>query len=505
MSDYPSTLADLLMWVDGRGPVYSDTAGTVVATPFAGRVRRVNYGSPAVGNAQALSDATRPFRETNSLNFEMGEKTFLSAPVASNCVQNAVTFAAAFSLRNNPPGAVNLLLGNGALQFLTFSDNIVDVSYNAGGSNWLVGPGGEPYARCGLGKQIEVVIRLEPTRIRASVVVDGVRTDYSITTTVNSTTLTAANWGIGGDGTTQDSRLQGALAQMLLIGHVSSDAENDGLLAFMRANPAPYKCPTAVPLVTVSGDSIAACSFGVFGVPIDSRWSSLAQQILNQTQPVNVINAAISGDAVVHQRDVVFPAALQPFIDPTRSKNVCVLAAGTNDIATMHHDGPTVFADITQAVTNVKAAGGLPVVCTILARGGAAGFDVEQAYVNAHIRSQATAQGYKVADFAAIPELQNVLDTTYYSDQTHPTIAGHVLLAPVAAAAIQEWLTVTPDPPPTPSPGLPQFLTIDRQYDAASEPTIYLFSLRNSAAAVLGIVNDSGAQLVNDSGQPLLS
>jgi hypothetical protein len=437
------------MWVEGRSAAYSDASGTSLATPFAGRVRRANYSGTS-GNAQAPDDAHRPWRETGALNFQLADEPYLNAPVASNCTQDAITVAIAFTLRDNPGGAAHALFCNGNIvRFWTFSDNIIAINFNGTGSFWLAGPGGggEPYARCPLGAQIEVVFRMSPTQVRASVVVDGVRTDYSKTITVFNTTLPSSGWKIGDDGVSpgQDRLVHGAYAHIGLIGRTCSDAEVDTLLAFMRAVPAPRFCPPEIPLIAVNGDSIAASSAGIFQVPISVRWSSIAQQILNATQPVNLINAAISGDSIVHQRDVTFPTVLAPFYNAARSKNIHFLAAGTNDIATGGRTGPVVLADQYAAADGSMAAGWLPVVATILPRNPGGGFDVanfntQAGHYNTHLKAEASGRGYVVCDFASIPQAADPTNTTYYSDGIHPLPPLHVLMGQVAAAAIQARL-----------------------------------------------------------------
>lgn len=448
--EYPETLPNLIMWIDGRLPAYMDTAATAQASSFAGRVRRTDYHSPLVGRAQAPNDSQRPWRENSAFNFEIGANTQLNAPASADCLQSAVTIAFAFSMRDKPAGAPQNLIGNGALKLWTFSDNVVDVNYNSSGSNWFIGPssGGEPYARTPLGHRVEVVLVTYANLLKATVVVNGTRTEYTLPTTVVPTTLSASGWLIGSDGTgvTNDQLAHMAFSQALVIGRSCTSTEVSGLLAFMRANPAPGFCPPQVPLLTVSGDSIAAGSAGIFGVPVAQRWSSVAQQLLNATQPVNVINAAISGDTIVHQRDVTYPTVLAPFYDAGRAKAIAALAAGTNDIANAGRTGPVVLADQYAFADAVLAAGVKPAVCTILPRNPGGGFDVanfntQSGYYNTHLRAEAAGRGYLLIDFAAIPQAADPTNLTYYSDGIHPTVALQTLMASVAATALQAWLS----------------------------------------------------------------
>lgn len=479
MVDFPA-VSDLLLWVDGRAPAYSDAAASIVASPYAGRVRRTNYGSTAVGSAQAPNDNVRPYRETNALNFQIGGGHYMAAPVASNCTQNAVTIALAFSMRDKPAGTQQSLLCNGAvLRVWTFSDNVIAVNYNNTVNNWYIGPSGlldSSSARTPLGAQIELVLRISATGMKASVVVDGARTDYVTPggqVNASATTLPAANWYLGWDGFTPsnfDSLTHGAIAQAALIGHVSSDSEVNDILASLRANPAPHFCPPEVPLFIVSGDSIAAASAGFYGVPVSQRWSSVAQQMLNATQPVNVVNGAVSGTWINQQRTEVFPL-LSPFYSEARAKNAFILAAGTNDIATLGHSGATTLADQYAYAGAVLAAGFKPFLCTIPARNPGGGFDVANfnthaGYYNTHLRAEAAGLGYGLIDFAAIPQAADPTNPTYFSDGIHPTIALQALMGQVAAAEIQAYLSRS---------GVE--LVVERAHDVSRSPPTFVFSL----------------------------
>lgn len=58
---------------------------------------------------------------------------------------------------------------------------------------------------------------------------------------------------------------------------------------------------------------------------------------------------------------------------------------------------------------------------------------------NGLIRSNAAGMGYKVCDFAANSTIGDAGDennTTYYSDQIHPTAAGHVILQQIITATM---------------------------------------------------------------------
>lgn len=520
MSDFPSTISDLLMWVDGRSSAYSDTAGTALASAPAGRARRINYGAPAVGNAQAPSDPARPYREASAFNFQTGGGHYLQAPVASNCQQNAVTIAVNFSVRDKPEGSPQVLICNGALNVWLFSANNLMINYNGGANNWLPAPAGSPtaYVQPPLGSQGTLLLSISATDMQCSVILDGVRTDYVTPggqAVAAATTLSAANWRIGWDGVSSgDYKFHGAIAQALVIPRaVPAGAEREGLLAFLAANPAPHYCPTDCGLVTICGDSIARAGVGFFGVPLESSWAMLTQQLLDASQPVNLVNGAISGSVIGtpstagQYRDVFLPI-LQPFYSSARAKNIFVQAAGTNDMAAGALDGPTTLARDYALQDAALAAGFRTIGTTVLKRIGTghdAAFETARSYKNTHLLAEYAARGYAgVIDFGGIPEAQDPSNTTWFSDGIHPTTALHALMAQRAAPVIQAALADIA--PPSPSPGLSGVLTIEKQYDGRTSPVVYLFSLKNSVAlAATGIVNGSGTQLVNDSGQPLLS
>jgi hypothetical protein len=59
-----------------------------------------------------------------------------------------------------------------------------------------------------------------------------------------------------------------------------------------------------------------------------------------------------------------------------------------------------------------------------------AGEEVYRQSVNVSMRANASRiYGDRIIDAAALPQLQDPNDTTYYVDGTHPTVAGHTLLA----------------------------------------------------------------------------
>jgi hypothetical protein len=202
------------------------------------------------------------------------------------------------------------------------------------------------------------------------------------------------------------------------------------------------RCPSQVPCVVLAGDSIAR------GFLLESNrsaiWSFTAQQALDATQPVNLINAALSGAGIANMV-TAYPTTMAPFYDGARSRNVLVGAIGTNDMATLNKDGPTTLADYFAFLDSAKASGWRIVACSVLPRTGTghdATFETARLYFNSAVAAQWAGKGYHAfADVAAITLMQNPADTLYYLDAIHPTFLGNTQLEPVYRAAIQAAIT----------------------------------------------------------------
>ena len=437
---YPPLPVTPLWWVDGRSAMYSDTSGAVLAAPFAGRVRRVNFGLPAIGNAQAPSDQLRPYRENTDTNHQVGAGHYLNAVASADCSQASVTVAFGGTVRDKPEGSPQCLVCNGfRLKIMTFSANIPSINYSDTGGFWQPNPA----LQLPLGVPFTVVFRLTATSIKATLVVDGVRTDYSTNVAVAALNLPAANWFIGWDGTTAgDQRLHGTCGQALVIPQALSDRANDDLVNWLSGLPQQQRyCPPEVPLIVVAGDSIARGGALLYGVPLSQTWAMIAQQNIEATQPVNLVNVSVSGIGIAQMRDSVFPITGGLFYNAARARNVLIMPIGTNDIATSGHTGAVTLADYYAFARNVIAEGWEPVACTILNRNAGGFFNVEQPIFNTALRAGWAANGFvALADVQAIPQLANPLDLTYFSDGIHLTVTGQAIAEAVYEAAIQAAL-----------------------------------------------------------------
>lgn len=478
MTDYPATIANLAFWLDGRQPAYSDAGGTVLATAFSGQALRVNQPSPLSGNLQSGALAASPYVETNALNFVGDAGRYLSFPSGTAMVSNAMTLAGAFTNRDTV-GVQDLLITydtvnvNGVQLFqnpLSF-DPLVMILY-VQGVQVATSPVSIP-----AGAQVEFAWTVSSTTWVLSLVVNGVRaSDMTGTGTFAAHSLLPASSWVGiqhGIDTTNGPH--GAVAQVVGVARACTGTEITNLLAFFAANRAAKWAPTQIPLVIPSGDSIAR------GYLIDNKGDSWAYKMLaglNAVQPVNMINTAITSHTIA-QAVADYPTLVLAAKDSARAKHVLVAAIGTNTIALdASVTGAQLVAQYRAYIAQARSDTFRPVGHTILARLGTghdAAFATAALYFNTDIRANYLAYGcVALADAAAIPQAADPSNTTYFIDGVHPTITLHALMAQVYGAATQVAL----DWSPAPTVGKP--LTIERVLDWEVDPSIYLFSLKNS-------------------------
>jgi lysophospholipase L1-like esterase len=475
---YPATLPNVIAWMDGRQQAYSDTGAAVLAMPYAGRVRRIDYPSPLSGNALAASDAARPWREPNALNFQLGATHQLALSASSAAALNDLTVAIAFRPRDlNSSGALGTISNlSGGFTLRIYNDNIVWVYFNTG--SWEVAPSGSPtaYAKVPAGASGLITIRTTPTGLKASVVVNGVRTDYTKAVSLPATALLNTAWLLGSEDSA--TRTHAVFSQAIAVARSISDVENDALLTWLAANPAP-DFPTTQPLVLVSGDSIA---FG-YNLARQSCWAFQAQQSINTAtpaQPINLINVAVSGDTIALQEED-YATKMSQFLNPSRAKNIFLAAVGTNNIWNAGQDGPTALANYYAYLDSKLALGWAPIACTILPRTADANFVTRRSYFNTHLRAEWAARGYAaIADVALIPGMGadgDDLNLTNYMDGVHPTLVGNGLLEPVYRAAIQAAIGSSGGGEGGGGGSSGTTLVLRRQYDGLRNPPTYLFTL----------------------------
>jgi hypothetical protein len=120
--------------------------------------------------------------------------------------------------------------------------------------------------------------------------------------------------------------------------------------------------------------------------------------------------------------------------------NWLIAFGGTNGIVLGGHDAATEYADFEDYLADRLAAGWVAdniVVCTMLPR---TGLDegVRSDY-NTALVSGATTHGYRLARLDLDPDIGAAghdLNTDWFYDGTHPTVAGHTRIAQIIRAAM---------------------------------------------------------------------
>lgn len=474
---YPATVANLALWLDGSVSAWSDAGGSALAAAPAGRVRRVDQPAPLSGSWLAASDAARPFRDANAISCHIGGTPLcISAPVGTTLPGNACTIAASWvPLDTNSPSPYGLLFDTGQVLFmgtdgagkfgLAIYSNRLVVHYR--GTLWDPFSGGSPTTNPGV--PCSAVLTVAPTGLSLKYDFGGVTGTVSLSVSIAASTVTGLQVGTPGIvvGSAQVGRLHASVSQVVGVARTCNGTEVTNLLAFCVANQ-PASPPTSAPWVGIIGDSIAR---GVNLYQRDEAWPFLMLPNLYGTAPVRLTDTAISGWTLA-QMQADFAGSVQPFYSPSRSKNIVIVAGGTNSLY-FGASKESTLAQYLALCDTARAAGFLVVAHTLLPR-DFSGFEANRQFVNTGIRA-ASSHYDALADTAMIPGMGGAgdyADTTYYGDGTHPTIAGHVLLEPTYRAAVLAALQSQPEPV-VPSG---QLMTIRRVLDWESKPRIYLFS-----------------------------
>jgi hypothetical protein len=413
------------MWLDARRPKFTDLAGTTPAG-YSAPVRRIDMRVPAGQYASAASDAERPLEENGVLNFHVTGK--MTAPAASSVTLNNMTFALSYSMRDSWYGTI-FKHASAALLGYYVSTGIVNARYVGIDTVWDGVSGsllGSPpdYHQIPPCEPVAVVVRISPTALKISAVIRGVRTDFSFAHT-NPASAVSGSWQVAGDTTPC------VIKHEIVIARAISDAENDALLSWLAANPAPAYLPTNLDMALVHGDSIAR------SLNVTSRldwWTSIAQESLCATRNINFFSVAQSGDSIGFQR-TAYNAIAKPFYSASRAKNITVNPVGINNMRTLGQSAQVAAAEFFSFLDLQKADGFLPIACTVLPTTTVAAATTDA--FNAQIRAEWASRGYAdIADVAAVPGLADPNDTAIYPDGLHPSAAGNALMAPVYAAAV---------------------------------------------------------------------
>lgn len=183
------------------------------------------------------------------------------------------------------------------------------------------------------------------------------------------------------------------------------------------------------------GDSI------VYGYGIDRtlRYSLRLQAMLNQSR-ISTVAGGITG-ASIHEMTANFDSAGNPGEAGTILAlpviSIIIASGLSNEIRAFQSDPATALASVAAYVALGRSRGALVYSMTCLP---AVSFiapnyplpeELWRLQINAEmLRNPGGIYGDAIIDQATIPQLLNYADTNYYlDDQTHPTAAGHTLIA----------------------------------------------------------------------------
>lgn len=445
-SGSPASIANLALWFDGRASAFSDSGGTVPAIADAGRVARIDQPSPLTGSWLAASDAVRPYREANCLDFQMISPLCLQQPVGITLPANNFTIALAFEQRaislslvtgfpSGSSGSQRLLWGTdgvGVWGLYIFQDEL-RLAWNGNVFSGYIATS----AVMRPGSRVVFILRGDGTGARWTVVINGVQSTGSQAASFSGT---IASLNLGGDPSLAKIASFTAIAQCALYSRAVSDGEVTTLTAFMAANMPPAGFPLGAPLMGLVGDSIASGQGG----GSQGGWAGNAQASLRSSlaNPPRMMNSAISGYTVANAI-TDYPLVLRQFVSLSRAKNILFVAVGTNSMTDFAGlSAATVLSQVYSLCDTARADGWQVVLCTVLPRSdpGMTGFEAKRTTINTDFRG-ATGASHSdaICDFAAISGMGAVGDsdnTTFYSvDHVHPNNAGHALMAQAATAA----------------------------------------------------------------------
>jgi lysophospholipase L1-like esterase len=218
------------------------------------------------------------------------------------------------------------------------------------------------------------------------------------------------------------------LRELLVYAGDPTGGELTNLRAYLQARDA----ATSRNLLILVGDSI---THGLSATPGNS-WASLLRVALAPTWQTRSL--AVGGTSMNQWQ--VSPGYRTQILYPLtsgRARAVELVAHGTNDI-----QGSRTLLQLqtdTLAYWAARKASGVRQIlaASVLPRSSFnAGMETIRVAYNAWLPTQVGVTIDGVADFAAIPEMADPADLTYYADGTHPTTTGHAKMLTTAQASI---------------------------------------------------------------------
>jgi hypothetical protein len=398
---------------------------------------------PLTGMWQAQSSAERPIRELGAFNLRPVDVApsitgySLSNTTATVQTDNSTLAISFCPLNSNSSqgavsGAVPALVGQSFQPLgVFFNGDSVGVYFN----HTLV----VLKQKLSRGLHVTMIVRFSPTGVDVNYEFNGFRTSESIVATIAHETAT--NFTVGYDAK-NSAAMYGFVSQVVGINRAVSDSETGRLMTWLDAQPISAAFPVTKPLVAIVGDSIANGDT----VPGVNSWAFMMLGDLSNTSPdVQLLNTSQNGSGIPTVKNSDYSDFVLPWYSASRAKNILIVAAGTNDLASGGNLQDTIDRYY-GLLDSARATGWKTVACTVLPRSdptmaaGLAGFETTRTAFNTDVVAHWASHADALADVAAIPGMGaagNSNNTTYYNaDKIHPIVAGHLLLEPVYRAAV---------------------------------------------------------------------
>lgn len=197
------------------------------------------------------------------------------------------------------------------------------------------------------------------------------------------------------------------------------------------ATPFLTEYPPGDKFVIFEGDSMTA----------QNSYGGYAQLAIDDLEDYSYRETGCGGETMATMNTQA-ATQVDPYYLASRSKNVAVLWAGTNDLALNESlSAADLFALSETWVTGRQAVGFKTVIGTLLPKsyaGTPANYESRRLAYNALLRSSSSADA--IADMAAnttIGDAGDETNTTYYVDLLHLTAAGNVIVAGIVKTAIE--------------------------------------------------------------------
>jgi hypothetical protein len=429
----PASLPGIGIWLDpNAGSLFSDQAGTTPVTANGSIVRDIAgvnglgsaSGNPTDAIAAIIDTASYPGNRSIYLPATASTAlfdTFTGLVGAQNSFTLAIDYVPISRTGSHSPGTMQS--GACGIYETSGTNNLAQyLARDDFSSISSVGVGGIARRR--------LIVRYGASNRKFKI--DGV--DYTLASAPpGSASLTGAT--LGNDGPLANP-MQLVLAEYILCSGAISDALASQLdNYFLTKRPTAVACPTSVPLVVCDGDSIT----GGFTIANCNSWTYRTEASIGHTK-CRMINTGQIAQPLIGG---IIPSAatfVDPFYSASRSKNICCILGGTNDlIYGIFGSAATLFAAIKQYCQARHTAGltvalqTIPPSTLITGATETARVAVNNLLLADSTVSQGTAlwSGASYCDVLVNWQIDTGLSDpsgTGYTDGTHPSILGHGII-----------------------------------------------------------------------------